>query len=955
MIFLAGNVPIASVRCPKSINRQVIKQSMYVVSEDLSSMKEFPKCTEFRFTWRPYQARVLSELEEYLDDNRLHVVAAPGSGKTLLGLEVTRRLNRPSLILAPTLAIRDQWVSRLVDFFLPDATKTPDWISTDIHHPKFLTVSTYQGLYSACSGVLEKDDFLDDEDSVLDDQELNGINNTNEIEIEVGSHEESVIGKLRALEVKTVVLDEAHHLRANWWRCLTRVLRGLPDSTVLALTATPPYDVSMFEWERYMQLCGPVDAEVSVPELVQEENLCPHQDLVLFTYPSLIEGDKLKEFKLAVEGFVKSIESDDEFLDEVKNHPWLQDPETYVIEILEDPSFFSSMLVFLRHRRVPLPKQAIELISGEQFGIPSFNKEWLETLLEGILFPPEVEPKDLSPVLKRIKDALYRIDALERRDVNLLSTRKLDAVLKRSITKLYATQAIVSMELKSFGENLRMVILTDFIRKAYLPKSEHDLPELDRIGVVPIFEEIRRSNLTGIKLGVLSGSLIIIPSESRDLLLECADDCEVKRESVSVKPLPFPNHSVVSLKGTDRQKAVQLITELFSRGGVNVLVGTKSLLGEGWDAPSINSLVLASFVGSYMLSNQMRGRAIRTDSQQPEKTSNIWHLVCVELDSESPGNDYRIMERRFKAFLGISFVESVIENGFARLGVGVPPFNSEEVRAINTSMAAKAQDREALRLAWETSLRRGEEGIRLVEEVKAKKARLPIPRGFVFRNTISALTWEVLFLFGFFVARQIFSWIVPIGNLGLSFLSFLPMLGFLYFILRFAPKALKAIWLFVMHGPIKSSLAQVGKAVLATLCEVRIVRTRIEEMEVVVEEGKKGEVFCHVEGGTRRERATYLGALREVLGPIESPRYLLLRKSMLRNSFVRQDYHNVPVVLGIKKDFAVVFAEQWKKYVGEMDLIYTRNKEGRIALLRARNHSLSAGFRPRSERISRWK
>ena len=30
------------------------------------------------------------------------------------------------------------------------------------------------------------------------------------------------------------------------------------------------------------------------------------------------------------------------------------------------------------------------------------------------------------------------------------------------------------------------------------------------------------------------------------------------------------------------------------------LVGTQALLGEGWDAPSVNTLVLASYVGSYM-------------------------------------------------------------------------------------------------------------------------------------------------------------------------------------------------------------------------------------------------------------------------------------------------------------------------------------------------------------------
>ena len=49
-------------------------------------------------------------------------------------------------------------------------------------------------------------------------------------------------------------------------------------STIVALTATPPYDVSPFEWQPYEELCGPVDAEVSVPELVLEGDLCPHQD-----------------------------------------------------------------------------------------------------------------------------------------------------------------------------------------------------------------------------------------------------------------------------------------------------------------------------------------------------------------------------------------------------------------------------------------------------------------------------------------------------------------------------------------------------------------------------------------------------------------------------------------------------------------------------------------------------
>ena len=106
-------------------------------------MKTFPKHAQFCFPWRPYQARVLQELESHLDDNHLNIVAAPGSGKTILGLEVMLRINKPTLILAPSIAIRNQWVTRFLDHFL-QTSETPEWISYDIKEPQFLTVSTYQ-------------------------------------------------------------------------------------------------------------------------------------------------------------------------------------------------------------------------------------------------------------------------------------------------------------------------------------------------------------------------------------------------------------------------------------------------------------------------------------------------------------------------------------------------------------------------------------------------------------------------------------------------------------------------------------------------------------------------------------------------------------------------------------------------------------------------------------------
>ena len=161
-------------------------------------------------------------------------------------------------------------------------------------------------------------------------------------------------------------------------------------------------------------------------------------------------------------------------------------------------------------------------------------------------------------------------------------------------------------------------------------------------------------------LAVLSGSVVILPTDVAAELKELLPQVPLSFSSIGhLDPkdyvqVGFPS----SAKGI-----VAAVTELFQRGRIQVLVGTKSLLGEGWDAPCVNSLILGSFVGSFMLSNQMRGRAIRIWSGHPEKTSNIWHLVAVQaqalitLPGEEPrpesNQDLQTLSRRMEHFLWI--------------------------------------------------------------------------------------------------------------------------------------------------------------------------------------------------------------------------------------------------------------------------------------------------------------
>jgi len=296
-------------------------------------VNSFPEDIEFRLTWRSYQARVLSELEEHLDDSHLHIIAAPGSGKTVLGLEVVRLLNRPTVIFSPTIAIRDQWIDRFIDLFCPPGLDVQEWISRDIRTPRLLTVSTYQGLHSAYTTPAAAP-----QNNLEEDTAVPTVRTRN------APPGKALVERLRAAGVKTIVVDEAHHLRSEWWKCLIDVKNSLDEPVVVALTATPPYDVAPVEWERYNDLCGPIDSEIFVPELVLQKNLCPHQDYAYISTPLQNEKAEISEFRAAVKTAVAQLYANRDFAAALQSHPCITQPEQNV----EQPS--SSTIRAARHR-----------------------------------------------------------------------------------------------------------------------------------------------------------------------------------------------------------------------------------------------------------------------------------------------------------------------------------------------------------------------------------------------------------------------------------------------------------------------------------------------------------------------------------------------------------------------------------------------------------------------------
>jgi superfamily II DNA or RNA helicase len=219
-------------------------------------MSVFNNGIHFHGTWRPYQQRVLDELATLGSDQKIHIVAAPGSGKTTLGLEIITRLGAPTLVAVPTITIEQQWAQRFTEAFLSSGESADAWVSTSLDHLKPLTIVTYQALYSAFS-----------QESTQDSKPQRKH-----------APSSALIARLVQAGVSTLCLDEAHHLRTQWWKALVSLRDELKAHsstqsrpTTLALTA----DSTSTEWSRYIELCGDIDCEIFTPELVADATLCP--------------------------------------------------------------------------------------------------------------------------------------------------------------------------------------------------------------------------------------------------------------------------------------------------------------------------------------------------------------------------------------------------------------------------------------------------------------------------------------------------------------------------------------------------------------------------------------------------------------------------------------------------------------------------------------------------------
>ncbi|WP_159022023.1 DEAD/DEAH box helicase family protein [Formosa sp. L2A11] len=878
-------------------------------------MLESLRLLEFIYPWRSYQAELLKHFNRYIEDRHFHVIAPPGSGKTILGLEIVRKLGKKTLVLAPTLTIRNQWENRLQSFF--SAKENFNAFSFDLKNPSDITFSTYQSLYAFYKTFENKEDYYN---------------------------------FFRKHQIETIVLDEAHHLKNAWWTCLMDLKKN-SEFYIVALTATPPYDSSRAEVSKYFSLCGEIDDEIAVPDLVRERDLCPHQDFVYFSKPEDLEINFIVEYRRNIADFKDEILKDDAFIAFLKAHRFYKSPNWHLEELYANTEYFSAILIFLHTCGFEIEHKKLEILgfnTRETIQFPELDLHWLGILFQHILVSDRERLVAHENYLLKLEKQLRILHVFEHNSIDFVGEELLYKSLTNSPSKLKSIVSIVKAERESLDSDLRCVILTDYIRKEFLNSTNKTIEDINKIGVIPVFQYVRYYCENPEALAVLSGSIVIINTS----ILNAFEAIE-SLDNFTFSPLETDaSFLLVSPKGKSEKSIVRIMTQLFETGHIKVLVGTKSLLGEGWDAPSINSLILASFIGSFVSSNQMRGRAIRKDADTPNKIGNIWHLACVDPTVLDGGKEVDTLKRRFEAFVGVNNSDNpFICNGFDRLNIP-DEVSADAINTLNEATLKRAKNRVLITEKWDVAIGKG---TKLTKEVKVlHSGKRPFKRQKqiyyfdVLRFFVADLFFAIMLFYVEFVIKS-FNIILERG-----------VYAFVYafvaaFVFRFGYQFYKALKVYLRYGYLYKKIGKMGTAILDTLDELGYITSARNDIRVNSYLHGKGDVVCYLVGASALENTMFAKALSELLEPIRSPRYLIIKTNIFRKRFDVENFYPVPELFGDKKKHALVFQKHWKSALGKSKLIFTRSVDGRKFLLKARLFHVYNTFKKMTKEVVVWK
>ena len=961
----------------------------------------------FRGTLRTYQAEVLERIPAGTDE-KMHIVAPPGSGKTLLGLLLAAREGHRALVLAPTVTIRQQWVRTARDL-ASDAAE----VSDDPRALGDLTVLTYQLLSVTGDGspfeelarrqwVAELADTGRSEADAATWLAVLAVDNPGQYragirrrvrrvrrrfaqqrpeELARVLHPNAValIDALVEAGIRTIVLDECHHLLDHWALVVAyltaRIRAAGATPVVIGLTATLPSPDDETEFENYSQLLGEVDYEVPAPAVVKEGHLAPYSDQVWFTEPEPAEAAFIRRHESLLEDLVLRVLSSPDGLAYLEEQ--LQPEATESTAPSSPPALDAELARRARLERAlsadfTLTRSAGVVLKAVAPGHP------LTPLLPPTLFG-RCTTDDLLTVLTRFAQTRLLTDPAARgqweyvrraladfghhlTDRGLRRGRNpVETTLTYSAAKDRATIDILRQELRGdAAAQLRAVVVTDFVEH-----GNHRGLAGEPAGALRVFEvlsadeatrELRPVLLTARHLRVRAEDAAALAEKLRALL--DADVAVVETDGSTCD---------LQVAEAGRGRLVAAVSELIRLGVVRVLVGTRGLLGEGWDCPSVNTLIDLTAVATSAGTQQLRGRTLRLDPAWPGKVAHNWSVAClipasVELDS---GVETQRLRRRHGHLWGLSADDDTrIVSGLAHalptaaltaLDAVLDKVDGATVGGINAETLSRMRSREQTRIAWKV----GEPWVSQERDVVSIR---PAPQARMLQ-TGPVLGAAVPMTFGV-SAVGITAGLGALGAVGALSLPVGAGIGVTALGAAVSTAVLCGSSLLRALRRLRdpASLYQ-GAAVAVVLGLHDAGRIRALDPAAIRVRSRDGEEFWIEVAGTPHERRLIADAVQELFAPAENPRFLLRVdqgvfgrsgplidgiRSLVDRAVPGRRLLPVPKALSRRRADAEGFAARWQDTVGQCELHELQGTTGLALLQIARSTpSLSKGSESR--------
>lgn len=636
---------------------------------------------------RPYQQHTLDQVEQRWTQGlrRTWIVLPPGSGKTLVGLEAARRLGRRTLVLTPNTAIQGQWITHWQAFEHPDGhTNTDAGTHKDLSHD--VNVLTYQSL-----AVFDPDTETDEEGR-----------STTPTRDRLHPNGHALIRALHRAGPLTLLLDECHHLLQTWGRLLDEILTDLPDAHVIGLTGTPATSLTSTEKDLVDRLFGTPVTGASIPALIRQGHLAPFAELAWLTHPTAQEHQYLAEqgtrFTELCTDLLRPGFATTDFL------PWLDTRfvhrptnhggHLHWSHVATTTPDLADAVLRLHHTGLcALPQGARTL---ERHRHPPTAQDW--TALIGAYTRTGLDPDRDRHALERIRTALPAIGHHLTRNGIRKGTSPVDRVLARSEAKSHATVEILATEHTHLDKQLRALVLCDHERAgSRTPAALHGILAQDagsaHLQVQLLAADPRTRHLHPVL--VTARTLACGPHTAQDLL------AFARTEHPHLELTTRPDQGLHLIEGPWTSRTwVNTLTRYFESGRSHVLVGTRALLGEGWDARSVNTLVDLTTATTPTALVQSRGRALRLDPHWPDKCAHTWTVVCLDHDHPRGHADWDRFVRKHQDYLGAD-QDGQIMSGIAHIDACLSPHTPPtDTTALNARMLTRTGQRHLTRERW---------------------------------------------------------------------------------------------------------------------------------------------------------------------------------------------------------------------------------------------------------------